>query len=148
SMTKKYVDRGELKTAGTRFEEGEVKARSNRRLIDVDAGTIEALRVHRACQENEKQSLGNAYQDNGVVFATVDGRHMSPWYVTARFRQLIKTLPVRSITVHGLRHTGPTLALSRGEPMKTVQQRTGHASARTLLDHYAHAIPSGGAELA
>lgn len=42
---------------------------------------------------------------------------------------------------HELRHTQATLLLANGIPVKTVQERLGHAKASTTLDIYGHALP-------
>jgi integrase len=42
---------------------------------------------------------------------------------------------------HDLRHTCATLLLAAGESITRVSQRLGHASVKTTLDYYAHAIP-------
>ena len=41
-----------------------------------------------------------------------------------------------------MRHTAATLALAEGVPVKVVQERLGHASAKMTLDVYAKVVPS------
>jgi integrase len=45
------------------------------------------------------------------------------------------------ITIHDLRHTHASLLLSAGEPVKTVSERLGHASATVTMTVYAHVLP-------
>lgn len=44
----------------------------------------------------------------------------------------------RRIRIHDLRHTAATNLLAAGVDITTVQAITGHASAATLMDTYAH----------
>ncbi len=44
------------------------------------------------------------------------------------------------ITLHGLRHTSATLAISQNVDVKTVSARLGHAQTSTTLNIYAHAL--------
>lgn len=45
-------------------------------------------------------------------------------------------------TVHDLRHTAASLAISAGANVTTVQARLGHASAKMTLDTYADLFPN------
>jgi integrase len=45
------------------------------------------------------------------------------------------------IRLHDLRHTHASLLLADGEPVKTVSERLGHASATITLQVYAHTMP-------
>jgi integrase len=45
------------------------------------------------------------------------------------------------IRLHDLRHTHASLLLADGEPVKTVSERLGHASATITMTVYAHAMP-------
>ncbi len=51
----------------------------------------------------------------------------------------VHALPV--ITIHDLRHTHASLLLSAGEPVKTVSERLGHASATVTMTVYSHVLP-------
>ena len=48
---------------------------------------------------------------------------------------------IQHITLHNLRHTMATLALDFGVSTNVVQERRGHASAKTTHDIYAHVMP-------
>ena len=48
----------------------------------------------------------------------------------------------RRVTPHTLRHTFASIHLSRGTNLLWVQQQGGWTSAKTLLDTYAHFLPS------
>ena len=42
------------------------------------------------------------------------------------------------MTFHGLRHTYATMAIKKGDDIKTVQENLGHATATFTLDVYGH----------
>jgi integrase len=60
------------------------------------------------------------------------------WYTGARKRAATQdeTFPV-ALTIHDLRHTAASLAISAGANVKAVQRMLGHASAAMTLDTYA-----------
>jgi len=58
------------------------------------------------------------------------------------WRPLIRKAGLTPLRFHDLRHTFATLSLAAGVPIKVVQERLGHASAKTTLDVYAKVIPS------
>ena len=49
------------------------KTGSGRRAGDSDAGTVDVLRQHRARQEELREAMGDAYDDQGRVFADAVG---------------------------------------------------------------------------
>ena len=85
--------------------------------------------------------MGPDYVDQGFVFAKSDGSPLSPATVTRRFRRLADALSLPPLTVHGLRHSYATVALSSGVPAKITQEQLGHSTIATTLDIYSHAVP-------
>jgi integrase len=63
-------------------------------------------------------------------------------FMHRRFRPLVKSAGLNNIRFDDLRHTSATLSLAAGDNVKVVQERLGHASAKTTLDVYAKAVPS------
>jgi integrase len=57
--------RGGLTQVGPDLYFSEPKTARGRRKIDLDAGTVEVLRSHRARQAAERLLVGTGYQDNG-----------------------------------------------------------------------------------
>jgi integrase len=107
------------------------KTPSSRRRIDLDIGTVEALRLHRS----------NQHPVSELVFTQPNGEPVSPWTVSASFKRTALSLGLPPLTFHGLRHTWATLALSAGVQPKIVQERLGHSSIQVTSDIYQHAIP-------
>jgi integrase len=120
---------------------GPPKSRRSERTIALDALTVDALRAHRSRQILERDLAGpDAYDDHDLVFADELGRPIYPtrlgeWFVKAR-----KRAGVFAGTLHVLRHTHATIALTEGVPLHVVAGRLGD-DPKTVLSTYAHLLP-------
>ncbi len=80
-------------------------------------------------------------QRNDLVFADEHGEHLRRTRVSGGSRSWFKTAlaesGLESMTLHDLRHTAASLAISAGANVKAVQRMLGHASAAMTLDTYA-----------
>lgn len=127
-----------------RFIVAETKTAYSRRSIGLTPTTIEALRRHRARQNEDRLVLGAAW-DNALdlVFPNRLGGIMIPDNVTKRyFKKVLRQLGLsEEIRFHDLRHTAATLLLSRGVHPKVVSEMLGHADISITLRIYAHVTP-------
>jgi integrase len=93
--------------------------------------------------------LGDAYQDQGLVFTTQVGTLINPTNLRKRsFAPLLNKTGLPHIRFHDLRHTCATLLLSRNVHPKFVQELLGHATIVITLDTYSHMIPGMGSHTA
>ena len=122
------------------------------RTIDLDPGTLAALRAHKATQGTLSLALA---RDDAYVLANLDGTVRHPERVSRRFvaaliaaREALGEDVLSKIRLHDLRHTHATLLLRDGVPIKVVSERLGHASAMITLGVYAHVMPGMQAEAA
>ncbi len=120
----------------------EPKTRRSRRSVTLDAGTVDALRDHRARQEHERALGGEAWTDSGYVFVRKDGHPIDPDRITHLFGLAVAACGLPRIRLHDLRHTAATLALGAGVHPKVVSERLGHSSIALTLDTYSHVLPS------
>lgn len=65
------------------------------------------------------------------------GRPRSSEYSRSWFKSALMTAGLERMTIHDLRHTAASLAISSGANVKAVQRMLGHASAAMTLDVYA-----------
>lgn len=76
-----------------------------------------------------------------LVFADAHGQHLRRTRVSAGsrswFKTALETVALEPMTLHDLRHTAASLAISSGANVKAVQRMLGHASAAMTLDVYA-----------
>jgi len=105
--------------------EGPTKTRQTR-TVQLDAGTLAML------ADRQRTSDGDPH----VIGLRADK-------ITDRFRKLVEMTPdVRpGIRFHDQRHAGASEMLAAGVPVTAVAARLGHASARTTMQVYAHALP-------
>ena len=75
------------------------------------------------------------------MFTTVIGTPQHPDSVSKRFVALVRTLEVRYLTLHGLRHTHATHLLAMGKNPRMVSERLGHADVAFTLQVYGHVLP-------
>src|SRR3712207_3443210 len=139
------------KGAGERLVEGPTKT-GRSRVVDLDAGTVAALRAYRAARGGLALDLA---RDSALVLSNFDGTHRHPERFSRRFAgqvaQARKTLGEERLPVirlHDLRHAHATLLLADGVPVKVVSERLDHANATITLAVYQHVHPGMGREAA
>ena len=118
------------------------KTRFGRRTIALGKKTIEILHKHYERQQAERQTAGNAWQENGLIFTTGKGTPIHHCNLVRDFKKLLKDAGLPDIRFHDLRHTNASLQLNQGIPVITVSRRLGHAKASITLDIYGHLIAS------
>jgi len=118
------------------------KSEKGRRSIPLPDWAIAALKAHRKRQLEEKLALGEAYQDNGLVFATELGTPIEPRNFNRKFYELREKAGLPdSVNLHALRHTYATRLLEMNEHPKVVQELLGHSQISLTLDTYSHVLP-------
>jgi len=122
------------------------------RTVDLDPGTLAALKAHKAVQGTLSLALA---RDNAYVLANLDGSVRHPERFSRSFvaavsaaRKAVGEDRLSKIRLHDLRHTHATLLLAAGVPVKVVSERLGHANAMITLGIYAHVMPGMQAEAA
>jgi integrase len=128
---------------------GPPKSKRSERTIALDPATVEALRAHREAQRLERDLACAAYDDHDLVFCDALGHPIYPSMLTAWFAKARKAAGIRTGTLHVLRHTAATLALTASPPvpLHIVAARLGD-DPTTLLNTYAHLLPRSDAEAA
>jgi integrase len=122
----------------TRLLIQEPKTHHSRRTIPIPEDIVEALKHHKAQQAQEKLLLGQAYDDQGLVFCQANGKLLDPRNFTRYFERMLKQAGLPHIRFHDGRHTFATLMLELGEAPKVVQTMLGHTKIATTLDIYSH----------
>lgn len=137
-----YVRQQLIYTPGAGFSFSEPKTAKGRRAIALPGMVVEALRAHRVNQESEKILVGEAWEENGLVFPNEVGRPIERGNLVRRsFLPLLDRAGLPRIRFHDLRHTAATLLLSEGAHPKVVQERLGHSTIGVTLDVYSHVLP-------
>jgi integrase len=111
------------------------------RKVPLSDEIITLLQQWQLLQKKEKAQLGDAYNDQGYLFAWQDGRQVPIDYWTHHFKKMAIKNGLNDFHLHNLRHSFVTWLLMDGESIKTVQELVGHASATFMLDTYGHVLP-------
>ena len=128
---------------------GPPKSKRSERTIALDPDTVQALRHHRDTQRLERDLAGAAYEDGDLAFCDELGRPIQPKWLTKRFTTLRAAAGIPTGSLHILRHTAATLALTATPPvpLHIVAGRLGDEPT-TLLGVYAHLLPRSDAQAA
>jgi integrase len=117
------------------------KTQRSRRSVALSPETVRRLRQHRQRQLEERLFLGPAYQDSGLVFATVLGTPIDPSNLRRAWLGIVRTAGLDHMRFHDLRHAHATLLLQQGVHPKVVSERLGHSGVGITLDTYSHVLP-------
>lgn len=119
----------------------EPKTDRSRRSIAVAPEVIATLRAHRAKQAEERLLMGEAYHDQDLVLARVNGDPLHPRTINDAWYRALSKADVPRIRFHDLRHTHASLLLQQGVHPKIVSERLGHSTINITLDIYSHVLP-------
>jgi len=115
--------------------------RNKYRTVALAKFVLQALKIHKARQNEERLFFGPKYHNNDLVFCTEDGRLMDPRNFTRRYTRLMKAAGLDHTRFHNWRHTFATVLLEMGEHPKVVQEMLGHSKIAITLDTYSHLVP-------
>lgn len=115
------------------------KTHRSRRSVTLTDSAVVILRQHKAQQNQERLTTGEAWTAMDLVFATELGKPVHPRNLFRAFRQIIAKASVPVIRLHDLRHLHATLLFAAGTHPKVVSERLGHATIGITLDTYSRA---------
>jgi integrase len=117
---------------------GKPKTRSSRRVIFLTAKMIELVKAHRNIQDLERELVGEAWQDHGLIFCRDDGTPYPPDYVSRRFKAIAKAAGLPVIKLHeGGRHTANSLGFDAKVDPEIRQRTLGHSTPE-MTSRYTH----------
>jgi integrase len=127
-----------LKTGELIFKD--LKKKKSRRVIVLPPFVIDGLREALVERQRNRQLFGADYKDGDLICCLPDGSPIPPDTVSWAFRYHRQALGLKT-RFHDLRHGHASQALQNNVPVKTVQERLGHATAAFTLDVYGHLLP-------
>lgn len=123
----------------------EPKSPKSKRFIPLDDDTNGYVDAYMGLQAVVLAEHGAAVGGGTPLFSHADGSPVKPSEFTDGFKALVQLLGLdKSAHLHTLRHTHATYLIERGENLKAVQERLGHASFKTTVDIYGHLMPGSG----
>lgn len=126
------------------------KTQKSNRVLYMTKPLKEELLAWLEKMKQDEQSAPEKYSNCGQLFRLPDGLPIAPDVLTKWYRQWRAEHPeFEKIVFHGLRHSSATYQLLQsGGDFKSVQGNTGHSTAATLMDTYAHTQDKPRIELA
>lgn len=119
------------------------KTQRSRRTVQLSALAVDALKRHRARQNEQRLAVGSLWKDYGLVFASGFGRALDGNNLRTRsFAPLLERAKLPPMRFHDLRHAAATLLMSEGVPIKAVSELLGHSDVATTLRIYSHVLPT------
>ena len=117
-----------------------MKTKSSYRTLPLIPFIEEELLHERSKQEEMKHILRRGYCQDFEEYICVDstGKLFTPDYVSEHFKVILKNNGMRHIRFHDLRHSCASLLLSKGVPMKMIQDWLGHSDMGTTANIYSH----------
>jgi integrase len=117
-----------------------LKTQASERVVTFGSATATVLDRHRAGQVAERDFVGPAWRESGLVFTT----NLGGWIDPNNFRRLMDGLVDRArvprITPKGMRHTAQSVGRVIVGDDKVMQERLGHADIGITLGTYTHTV--------
>ncbi|WP_046175355.1 site-specific integrase [Domibacillus indicus] len=118
-----------------------LKTKKSQRKIPISNEVIKALLISKTEQQEWKEKLGQAYEDNDFVICTEFGKPRDPSNVLRTMKRVCESAKVTPIRFHDLRHTHASILISSNVDIVRVAKRLGHADPKITLGVYAHLVP-------
>lgn len=112
-----------------------------RRSVALSSDVIQALRQHKARQNESRLLLEQGYTDDDLIVCRYNGRPLNPRNLDDAWYSLLEKSGLPRIRFHDLRHTHASLMLEQGVHPKIVSERLGHSNINITLDIYSHVLP-------
>jgi integrase len=138
-----YVRRAMQYQKGKGIVEVPTKNESSIRRIDIPMYVVKILIKYKKWWNEHRLMYGSAWQGEAErLFIQDNGKPINPETINGWLGRVTEKNNMPHISPHCLRHTFATLQLAAGVDIRTLQARTGHAQASTLINIYSHAIDS------
>ncbi len=137
-----------LQRYGGEYHLDDPKTDRSRRTISLPPQLVDALRRHRAQQNEERLLVGQLWAGNrwGLVFCNELGEPLDGVAVTRAFQKKLTDLGLPTQRFHDLRHAAATFLIAQGVPLRVVMEILGHSTIATTADVYGHVLPEIGRE--
>ena len=120
---------------------GDTKTRRSRRVLQLPARVVVALREHRRRQTAERLRAGDVWQDHGLVFCRDDGTALDRWQVRRELSQITRAAGLgEQWTPRELRHSFVSILSASNVPLEDISQLVGHVSTSVTETVYRHEI--------
>ncbi len=114
------------------------KTRNAYRSIPIPDWVVEALKRHRAAQDEQREKIGEQWRENGLVFPNELGDPITKQNMgQRRLKMLLRKAGLdERFSLRSFRRTFITLAIASGNDPKTVADLAGHSDVTVTLEVY------------
>ncbi|WP_433474981.1 tyrosine-type recombinase/integrase [Spirillospora sp. CA-142024] len=121
---------------------GKTKTKKSRRTLALPKRCVDALRLQRELQDEQRAAAGKAWQEHDLVFASTVGTKRNANNVLRSFRAILaKTdLDPDEWTPRELRHSFVSVLSDAGVPIEDISRLAGHKSTEVTETVYWHQI--------
>jgi integrase len=140
--------RQQLQAVGSHLVLQPLKTEKSRRTLMLPEVCLQAVRVHRTRQREERLKAGAYWIDTGLVFTSYArrgldrkvGAGLHPRNVLRTLHALLRACepPIAPIRFHDLRHSAASLLIAAGVELIEVSMLLGHSELRVTADLYSH----------
>lgn len=127
---------------------GQPKNASSRRTLTISPPLAARLQDRLHGQRATVLLNDGEWSDERLVFPNQSGAPMTAGTLCEALKRLCARLDLPYHGVHGLRHTGGSIAHAQGVPMAVIAERMGHSSPQTTWAIYTHPDPAQHRDLA
>lgn len=118
---------------------GGLKSKAARRDLAIPEQMLPLLKAHRKAQNAERLEAGSTWEDNGFVFAQINGKPLDHSRDHKAWKSLLKEAGVKPYRLHDARHSAATLMLLQGVDTRTAMANLGHSQISVTM-RYQHAV--------
>jgi integrase len=115
----------------------DTKSRAGRRVMNVPAPLLAALRNHRTNQAMERERAVGLWHPGDWMFTQPNGKPVDPRADHDEWKSLLKEAKVRDARLHDARHTAATMLLVLRVPTRAVMDVMGWSEA-SMVRRYQH----------
>lgn len=116
----------------------EPKTERSRRQLPLSRRVRESLLAHRDRQAFARAAASEAWQENGLIFASTVGTPLQPRNVLEDWYKLLDRAGLPRRKFHVARHTAASLLIADGVPLRVVMELLGHSQISTTANIYGH----------
>ena len=135
-----HIENSVLYSSDRGIYEDTPKTEKSIRWITLPVDTMQLLRKWQIQQAEERNRLGDYYQDSGFVFCRDNGLPFHPDTITDWMKKFAERHNLPHINPHAFRHTMASQLYFNGADTVSISKRLGHAQPSTTSNTYAHVM--------
>src|SRR5262249_58510735 len=120
----------------------EPKTAAGRHTVRLAASVLDALRVHRKHQLEQRLAAGADWQNTGYIFTTGIGTHLDPSAPGRDLDRLLAKAGLEHIRFHDLRHSAATFLLVLHTHANETADMLVHIAVQLTLFVYSYLSPN------